>query len=233
MKRMLIILPEMFLLSSLLIAQNRVLNTPAYDLSSNRLLYTEERRQSDANGKPGVWTFTYRDPSGKSIVSRKVDFTKNPFIPDYSLEDARDGYLEGAELKNGKVRVFARRNSADPVKEKWLTVPEPAVVDAGFNFYIESNWNRLINGETLHFNFIAPIEQDYFKFRLLKDKEWSEGKRDLVRFRLEIDNFFLRIFVKPILVTYNRTTKQLAYYEGISNINDGNGKSHRVKMVFQ
>ncbi len=213
--------------------QNKELNTPAYDLNNNQFLYSEERIQYDQGGKPGEWNFTYRDPDGKVIVKRKVNFKKNVHIPDYSLEDTRDGYLEGSEWKNGQVRVFARRTGNDPLKEKWISVPEPAVVDAGFNFFIETNWNKLMNGETMHFNFIAPIEQDYFKFRLLKDKELTEGSRNLVRFRLEIDNFLLRIFVKPILVTYNQATKQLAYYEGISNINDEKGKSLRVKMVFK
>lgn len=222
-----------YLLPFLAPATDIVMITPAYDVATGRLLYNEERKQFDINGKPGEWVFTYRDRSGGVIVNRKVNFKKNVYIPDYSLQDVRDGYLEGSEWKNGKVRVYARRTSADPVKEKWLTVPEPAVVDAGFNFYIESNWKKLMDGETLHFNFIAPIEQDYFKFRLLKNKEWTENGRSLVQFKLEIDNFLLRIFVKPILVTYNQATKQLAFYEGISNINDDKGKSHRVKMIFK
>lgn len=210
----------------------KTLDTPAYDLKTGRLIYTEERYQEDQDNRPQLWRFVYKDPTRQTIVTRNVRFTKSRIKPDYRLEDKRDGYLEGAELNGKQIKVFARRKAGEAIKEKYLEVPEPAVVDAGFNFYILENWERLISGEMLHFNFVAPIELDYFKFRLYKDREFENAGRKNVSFNIDIDNFLLRLFVEPIRVTYDVETRRLMVYEGLSNINNEQGKSHRVRMVF-
>ncbi len=209
-----------------------ILTTQAYDLKHGNLVYTEERRQADFPARPGQWSFTYRDAKGDVIVRRQVDFRKNPVTPDYRLEDLRDGYVEGVEATSGALRVFARRKSSEPMKETVLKVPSVAVVDAGFNFFIEQEWDRLVSGEVLKFNFVAPIEYDYFGFRVYKADNVVHNGRPAYRIHLDIDNWLFRIFVAPIRLTYDAASRRLMIYEGISNINNDEGKSHRVRMVF-
>lgn len=206
--------------------------TEAFDLKTGRPVYTEERVQYDDGTQPGLWTFVYRNEDGHAIVSRQVDFRKDALKPDFVLEDSRDGYLEGSETTREGIRVYARRRAGDAIREKLLSVPEPAVVDAGFNFFIEENWVRLQSGKKLYFNFVAPIEQDYFGFRLYRVGNTQVGGISAAVFHVDIDNFLLRLLVDPIVLTYNESTRQLLMYEGISNINNDKGKSHRVRMIF-
>nr|HNH29964.1 hypothetical protein [bacterium] len=111
-------------------------------------------------------------------------------------------------------------------------VPEPAVIDAGFHFFIEQHWSALLNGETKTFYFVAPSQLDYFSFRVYKSGETQNGGRTAYQLTMDIDNFLLRLFVDPIRLTYDPESRKLIGYEGISNIYNDEGKAHHVRMEF-
>ena len=208
------------------------LTTNAFDITKGILLYTEIRMQMDRNGIPGEWNFEYRDQNGILIVTRNVNFTANALRPSFELKDLRNGYLEGAEVVPNGIRVYSGGSADDPFREKTLQVPEPAIVDAGFNYYIAQHFNRLIQGEKLTFNFVAPSQLDYFGFRMYMDKQMQYKGRSAVLIKMDIDNFFLRLFVDPIKLIYDTQTRSLVMYEGISNIYNEEGKSYKVRMEF-
>lgn len=160
-------------------------------------------------------------------------FSDDLFKPEYELNDFRSGYREGSELlPNKKVKVYTREAFNGPVKEKILTVEEPFVIDGGLTYFFVKNWERLMNNETILFNFFAPAKLDYFKFRVSKSEITSVGGRKGIKLKLEINNIILRQFVSPIYITYALDNKEILYYDGISNVNDENGKSYSVKIDF-
>ncbi|MCX5761141.1 MAG: hypothetical protein NTW72_06490 [Gemmatimonadetes bacterium] len=209
-----------------------LLTTPAFDQKTGRLIYVEERKQFDEPGRLGTWRFTYRDAAGETIVRRQVHFEKSTLKPSFRLDDLRNGYAEGAELVGDKIKVFRGGSAGDPYRERLLTVPEPAVVDAGFNAFVEHHWNALMKGDVLHVNFVAPSQLDYFKFRVYKARETTHQRKQAVVLKMDIDHVLLRLFVDAIQLTYDKGTKQLLVYDGMSNIYDDQGKPHRVRMEF-
>jgi hypothetical protein len=42
----------------------------------------------------------------------------------------------------------------------------------------------------------------------------------------------LKVFVDPILLTYDKKTKRLLSFEGMSNIDDSREKSQVVKIIY-
>lgn len=206
--------------------------THAFDRDTRVLLYTEERKQSDRPDRPGIWNFAYKNTQGETIVKRHVNFERDPIKPDFRLDDLRTGYTEGAEVTGAMIRVFSGGSPDDPYQEKLLAVPEPAIIDAGFNFFIEKNWEKLIKGEVLTFNFVAPSQLDYFSFRVYKKRNLIHQNRPAVMLHMDIDNFFLRIFVEAIHLTYDTESRKLVVYDGISNIYNDDGTSHKVRMEF-
>lgn len=211
---------------------SKTLTTEAYSIQNGLPLYTEVRVQNDLPTRPGNWSFTYRDRVGNVIVRRDVDFSSDPIRPRFTLVDMRNGYREGAERVGDRIRVFSGGSEDDPYREAYLTVPEPAVVDAGFHFFIEQNFDRIQSGEKVKFHFVAPSQLDYFSFRVYKDRNVTYQGRPAVLLKMDIDHFFLRLFVDPIRLTYDLETRQLRVYEGISNIYNEQGKSYKVKMEF-
>jgi hypothetical protein len=214
------------------VLNGRTITTGAYDKQSGAPIYTEIREQSDGPNGPGQWNFTYRDNTGNIIVRRTVDFSRDRIRPSFTLVDSRNGYREGAERIGDRIRVYSGGSADDPYQEAYLLVPEPAVVDAGFHFFVEQHFDRLMTGEKMKFYFVAPSQLDYYSFRVYKDRSVTHQGRPAVLFKMDIDNFFLRLFVDPIRLTYDQETRQLRVYEGISNIYNEQGKSYKVKMVF-
>lgn len=208
------------------------LKTLAWDNKSGALLYTEERKQFDFDGKPGRWEFNYQNPTGQIVVQRSVNFQQDRLKPSFILRDLRNGYSEGAETIGNKIKVFSGGSPDDPYQEKTIRVPEPAVIDAGFHFFIEQHWSALLNGETKMFYFVAPSQLDYFSFRVYKSGETQNGGRTAYQLTMDIDNFLLRLFVDPIRLTYDPESRKLIGYEGISNIYNDEGKAHHVRMEF-
>jgi hypothetical protein len=204
----------------------------ALDLKSNTVLYIEGHEEFIENGKRVGLKTSYRDPWGKVIVQRTVTFKENEMTPTFRTEDFRNGYLEGAEVRGDSVRLYWRKNYSSALNEKTIVIPGPAAVDAGFNNFIQRNWDDLIRGMKRQFNFGAPFALDYYGFHVYKTEEKIVGGRKQMVVQCEIDNFIIRLFVTPIVLTYDIESRRLVEYAGISNINNDKGKSHFVRIQY-
>lgn len=199
----------------------------AYDLASGAFVYSENHSEFYQGGVHAYSRVSYRDKEGKEFASKLITFKPNRLQPTYELKDSRDGYVEGIRRAGGATIYFARRKAADPIKEKTIQTPAPAVFDGGFDYFVRENFDEICGGKNKSFYFAVPVELDYFRFRVARQEAG-----DLCRMNLEIDNVVVRQFVKPIKLWYDMKDKRLRKYEGISNINGPDGKSLKVRVVF-
>jgi hypothetical protein len=204
----------------------------AYDLKSGELYYTEEHQEIWEGQTHTSTLISYKNPEGKTIVKKELDFKTGHLTPSFLQTDFRDGYMEGAEVSEHSVKVLYRKSSRHDLETAVLEVPPPVVVDGGFNYFVKQNWPTLLEGRTLAFNFVVPAEQDYYSFQLSKVEEGTLEGKEAVIYKMELKNFILRQLVPPIMLTYNVETKRLLKYEGISNINNAKGKSYFVKIIY-
>jgi hypothetical protein len=199
----------------------------AYDLKTGKFVYSENHSAYYQSGVHVYSRVSYRDPSGKEFASKMIRFHPNKLQPTYELRDTRDGYVEGIRREGGKTVYYARRKTDQPMQERAIATPAPAVFDAGFDYFVQENFDRICAGNNMSFYFAVPAELDYFRLRVSR-KETGE----LCRINLELDNFILRQLVKPIKIWYDTKERRLRKYEGISNINGPDGKSLKVRIVF-
>ena len=204
----------------------------ATDLKQGIHIYTEVHEERYSNGSRKSLLTTYHDTAGKVIVRRSVDFSRSTLLPDFHTEDLRSGYMEGAEQVASGVRLYWRKSAKDSIEQKIVRIPSPAVVDAGFNNFVQERWDSLMKGEELEMYFGLPFTLDYYRFRLYKDGEKEFNGRNAVVVRCEIDNFILRLFAKPIILMYDTETRRMISYDGISNINDERGNSYNVNIQY-
>lgn len=204
----------------------------AFEQKKGQKVYSDHHSEFVQNGKHISSNIEYKDPGGKVIGKKTISFVKNTTLPDFKLEDFRDGYLEGAEFKDGKYKLFFRKNSNEPLQEKILDVSGKSVSDGGFDQYVKENWDSLVSGKKLKFRFFAPSQLDSFKFAAEKVKNLDYEGRPSMVVKMEMDNLFLNIIIPPILITYDLETKRIVYYEGISNVNNSEGKSYFVKLKY-
>ena len=234
LRRFTLILPVMVLLLAPAPGQVR---HPSYegiavDLETGEKVYIEYHKEILEDGRRVGMTSEYRDMNGNILALRSVDFRKNPFVPEFTLEDKRDGYSEGAEVVGDSVRLFMKKDRNSGIAETTLLIPEPAVIDAGFNNYVQARWESIARGEKQYFNFGAPFAQDYYGFRVYKEEEVEKNGRRMMVVHLDIDNFLIRLFLDPIVLMYDMEAKRLVSYEGISNINNDQGKSYVVRITY-
>lgn len=204
----------------------------AVDLRTGAPLYVEEHQEEMIGGRRTRLTTVYRDVTGVQIAERTVEYVADRFVPIFRFEDKRSGYVEGAEHVDGDVRLFSREAKGDEVREKVISIPSPAVVDAGFNDFVQAHWDDMMAGKTMKMHFGVPSRLDYFRFRLYRVEEKLVDGKQAVVVRCEVDNMFLRWLVDPITLTYDEKSRRMVSYEGISNVSDEQGNSHLVRIVF-
>lgn len=199
----------------------------AYDLATGKFVYSENHSEFRKGGIHLYSRVSYRDSKGHEFASKLITFQPDKYQPTYELKDSRDGYVEGIRREGGQTVYFARRNRDQPLQSRAIATPKPAVFDGGFDYFVRDNLDKICAGQNASFYFAVPIELDYFRFRVAVKETGA-----MCRMNLELDNIVLRQFVKPIKLWYDVAKRRLIRYEGISNINGADGKSLKVRVVF-
>jgi len=200
----------------------------AYGERTDKLLYTEEFTDTFLDGEHVETLTDYFDPQRHKIAKRLLNFRKSMFAPDFTTEDLRSGYLEGAEMVGDKVRLFNRKDKNSKMEEETLSIPQPIVVDGGFNQFMKANWSALENGETITFHFAIPARLDYFTLRAMR----VESTEKEMKVRVEPDKTLIRLLASPIVVRYSKDTHRILSYEGQSNISDEKGNNYIMRLVY-
>ncbi len=199
----------------------------AYDLKTGAFVYSENHSAFHKGNEHVYSRVSYRDKTGHEFASKLITFAPVKTQPTYELNDSRDGYMEGIRREAGKTVYYARRAKDQQTKSKAVSAPQPAVFDAGFDYFVQEHFDAICAGNNKPFYFAVPVELDYFKFRLTR-----KSVSDVCHVYLELDNVVLRQIVKPIKLWYDMAKRRLVKYEGISNINGSDGKSMYVRVVF-
>ncbi len=201
----------------------------AEDSDSGALIYIEEHEQTVEDGVTTRQIIRYRDPDGEVFAEKNLDFRQDLRRPLFTLEDRRRNYREGLRFTDDGLEVFCFEEGeerAKPVKKKVF------VADAGFDRIIETDWDTLISGKTLKFDFLVPSEEGTIKFRLKKTDELSLKGVDAVEFTMAPANGLIRWLVDPIKVVYDIEEKALLQYSGISNLRDADMNNYNVMIRF-
>jgi hypothetical protein len=201
--------------------------------SGGMVLYAEEHEEFYEDGRRIRLNTIFRSQEQGVLATRSVDFSRNPFLPDFVMEDRRTGYLEGAEMTTGGIRLFVRRNKLEGTRDAIIPLEKAMVVDAGFNNFIQAHWDSLIAGNKLFMKFGVPARLDSYGFRVYRDGETLVNGKRAFLVKCDIDNFILRLFLDPIMLTYDSESRRLLVYEGISNISNERGENHVVKIMYQ
>ncbi|HRP68058.1 MAG TPA: hypothetical protein PLY93_00805 [Turneriella sp.] len=199
----------------------------AYDLNTGNFLYSENHSEFYENNRHIYSRVSYQYKDGKEFASKFIRFASSKTQPTYELRDLRDGYVEGIKRNKQGTLYYLQKNFKEALNEKKITTPQPAVFDAGFDYFVRENFDAICSGINKSFYFAVPSKLDYYKFRLVRQNE-----KPLCRVNLEVQNILLRQLVKPIKLWYDMKTKRLLKYEGISNINGPDSKSLKVRIIF-
>lgn len=200
----------------------------ATDQKTNIKIYTDKYFDQIENNKKNSSVIEYHDQQQRIIAKKNVNFTKNRNLPDFKLEDFRDGYMEGGEIIGNQYKLYYKKNKNDILNERILEIKPNAVTNDGLDQLIKSNFEELLNGKKIKVYFYVPYQLDFYKFTVEKVK--MTEKELFIKVAIDID--ILKPFISNTYITYNIENKKIIYYEGISIINNSNGRSYFIKHNY-
>ena len=170
----------------------------------------------------------YFDPGNRMIGEFVSEYLPSPQFNTYSFRDMRARYEDGVTVEGERLKLF-RKNSPEAKPESvYLPIQPNQIVGQGFHHFLRLNLEAVAGGEIFHIKLVLPSRLDYYSFRIRKLK--IEDR--VLAIRLEIDNWFLRLFAPYVDCEYDMTTKRLVRYTGISNLEDASGSHRKVDIVY-
>ena len=179
----------------------------AFNNAGDTLLYREVHRCDEARTQCVI---DYVSPVEVAIARKVVDYRGSASAPKVELENLL------LDSRNAAVGNAADRD---------------LVVDAGFDNYVRSRWSELDDGQSISFPFLVLGREDPLPMRAVRrEGECAEGGLCL---EVAPDAWYLRLLVPPIVLTYDRETRRLLRYQGISNLRDDQGNNRQVDIRYR
>lgn len=205
----------------------------AYDPDEARVLYRESHYLVLENERVRERLVLYRCADGTPFARKTVS---NGFgslwLPEFELDDARQGYQEGFRADGQTLTVYYRENAESELEREALSdAPVDLVGDAGFDGFVQDHWDQLVAGDTVRFHFLVPSRLDYMGFKVRQVEQTTVAGRPARVFRLALGGL-LGLIVSGIDVAYDAESRILLRFEGLSNVRDEDGDNYVARIEF-
>lgn len=211
-------------------SSTRSYNASAYSLDDEKLLYVERHVEKLVDGRLAARDVTYEDAQGNLIAEKSVRYGSDLATPSFEMTDLRTGLVERAQVSSENVELFSGLVPKED-EAKTVELPESAVIDAGFDAFMRSNFSAVLEGERLDFEFAVPAAGRFFQFRLEPEGRLSYAGVEAIAVKMKPANLFLRLLVDPIELIYD-LDGQLLEFRGLSNVADREGDRYKARIVF-
>jgi len=208
----------------------REYSAAAFTLDGEELLYVERHVESWRGDRLVERTVTYEDAAGRLIARKRVEYGDDSAQPSFEMNDLRTGLRESARVANGSVELFSGEPTDDSGAVR-VTLPESAVIDAGFDAFVRQKFPRIARGERLDFEFAVPAMGRFFRFQLRPQGEIAYGRQPAIAVRMVPASRLLRLLLDPIDLVYDRDGRLLEF-RGLSNVTDEEGDRYKARIVF-
>lgn len=224
----------LFPVMSAVAEENYVVAGTAYNLENGQLVYRELYTGLDENKSVRV---DYVTPEGNTFASKTLVYQGEPFQPSFDFEDKRDNEFVSAQFQGARLVLAHGMGSSQ--NEKVVYDNARTVVDAGFDAYIQLNWDKLIAGKRLKFDFAMPTRLGTLQLEVRKinpaespvyDADYG---REWIYFRIAPAQKIASFFADPINLAYDPNGKYLMRYHGRSNIDDDKGGPQDVRIEYE
>ncbi|RBP53627.1 hypothetical protein [Arenicella xantha] len=206
-----------------------------YDIQTQALLYQETHSFADTTLKT-----SYTDASGNVIGQREVQFKPNGQVNAYQLTQQAAAITESVERKQQSIDMSVSAAGKQTQQEIDISQDDEVVIDAGFSNFLLRNWQNLLAGKKVTTRFASTAQMDLIKVQLNQVDPQTSSLADngdttgIVMFQMRLANPLIRWLISPIEVGYYADTKQIAYYQGASNLSKASGEHYGdVRVIFE
>lgn len=190
--------------------------------------YTEIHAVTYEDGRVLRSRTVYFDSAERMIGELVSEYLPSPQFNTYTFKDMRARYEDGVKVEGDRLLLFRRKNPDAGLESSSLEKRDDQIVGQGFHQFLRLNLETISAGKTFQVQLVLPSRLNQYSFRIRKQN--LEGQT--LKIRLEIDNWFLRLFAPHVDCEYDLSTRRLLRYTGISNLEDGSGSHKKVDIVY-
>ena len=202
----------------------------AFALDGGDMLYVEKHVETWRDGRLAERRVSYEDPAGEPIAEKLVSYGSDVEAPSFEMIDFRVGLREGARVEENEIMLYSGP-SAESERGRTMKRPQAAVVDAGFDAFMQDNFGTVRSGDSLDFDFAVPALRRFFRFELLPQGEVAYGGEQALLIKMRPAAAILRWLVDPIELVYSPEGKLLEF-RGLANVLDEEGDRYEARIVF-
>jgi hypothetical protein len=200
----------------------------AYSRDDNALLYQEFHYYSDDELDHRV---VYKSADNEIIATKEIDYRSGNTTPKINYQGMQ--YPEVIKMNWLDSRLTIEYSELDnPPSTEILAPKKPLVIDAGFNYFIQQNWQKLVDGDSLDFYFPAPARLSVFKL-MIKNTPCSYKTDTQVCYLINSSSWLIRLLLNDIELGYDLEKKQLKRFRGLGNMLDKTGKGLTVDIHYR
>lgn len=203
----------------------------ASNLKTGKVVYREYHDITKAQH-----TVRYVDEKEKLIASKTIQYLHGFSTPEYQLQDQRVDRKTGSEWKKDHFIIF-RQEASEKRHEEKVDAADDLVIDAGFDHFIRTHWETLIDGKVLPFSFAIADPLTTLHMQLTEvtaAKTAIKQHNDRYRYFLASSrNKLISWAIPDINLAYDRETRLIQVYQGPSNITDQYDKTQNVTIRYE
>lgn len=215
----------LFLGSTSVQAQNFSFFGKAYDLDTGEWLYSETHHiVLSGQGDYLSAQVVYRYPDGKVIAQKNLDFSDSRLAPALTFLDRRDDSTLTTMTGPDSVELIKNTQQARTTENVEVEQAQALVVDAGFDQLVLENWDKLVAGEVISFDFLALSRASVVPFQVSRisdantNADINANPGTTVTLAIEPESWLIGMLMDPIRLVYDRQTAKLLEYSGVTNI---------------
>jgi len=183
--------------------------------SNGELLYQEKHSiVYSSHGQRLSSEVQYFSPDGKLFAEKSLSYGAEPTVPTMAFFDHRIAQSILVKKQSDSVLVENVVNGDTEKTDVSDSDDLPMVADAGFDMFMVSHWQSLMAGKKHTMDFLAITRGQFIEFEIVKTHEAEKT----VSFELKPSSFLISMLVDPIVLTYDKSTANILYYKGLTNI---------------
>lgn len=229
-----------FILSPNLMGKEETFVGHAKD-KDGKVQYIEKHKTTIENGITKKILTTYHEPdSDKEFARLTSDFSKNALVPELTYVDTRNNYRVESKVEGKNVQLLrkGKKRGRTVSKTKEFEINNGTMMSQGYHNFIVSKMDQFSPGQEIEIEFIAANKLASFDFKVRytgpKKLKISKKEKDLapVGFELEINSWLIGMFAPKLLVTYDKKSKRILQFKGITNILAANGDAQDLTIDY-
>lgn len=201
----------------------------AYGGDGDRMVYREYHYRDSRDRRAEV---IYRNDSDREIAAKVLDFSRAA-APSFRQRDLRSGEILAAQWRGDELRLLRRDGADQPLKTRQLDPAADVVIDAGFDNFIRHHFPQLLDGKTLQFEFALPARLTMVSMQVRRHRCAGGDRASRVCFRVAARNWMVRMLASPIDLEYDRASRRLLTFRGLSNIAAADGGGQNVIIRYR